>query len=955
MERMLKLCSEDTGGGGAVAKRGFGEIERRVSATGTVTHRARYAMPDGTRYSRTLGTKMAAEAWLAAERELIDRDQWSPPTVRQAVEVKRQKDAAANTVRSYAERYLAERSLRPNTEHNYRALLASRINPLLGDLPLKSVTFAEIKAWRSAFNPKTAAANAAAYRLLRSILQAAEEEELIDRAPPKIRGASAAQMSRVAVPATLDEIATISNAMPDRLKLFIVLAAFVGLRQGELLELRRSDVDAATGRISVSRKIDKDAVPGAAGACPKCGRAISAPKTASGIRTVHVPPPFLPMLKQHLKEHAAAGASGLLFPGDRSDHMSVRYLMDRYRPAREAGGRPDLTIHHLRHTALTLAGPRSPSSRPARATHPRPPWGSTSTPRWIATSHSRRRSARPTSVGEQQGGTVSPDELTSLLDDLIATWENEVVEFKAGGDGFSTSDIGKYFSALSNEANLRGVDRAWLVFGIDNKSRAVVGSDYRRNRERLQGLKNDIANSTEPRASFHEIYELDHSDRRVLLFEVPPAPRGIPISWNGHYYARNGESLGPLDLNKLDEIRQQDAGDDWSAVVLPNATIDHLDEAALAAAREAFAARHPNLAADEIAAWSTETFLERAKLTIDGEITRAALLLLGREGSAHLLSPLLAEITWKLTGAEQAYEHFDLPFFLNTSKVYERIRNVQVRLLPPGTLIQTEIQKYDRQSVLEGIHNCVAHADYRTGARIVVTEHPDRLVLENAGSFYDGKPEEYVTETRMPKRYRNPFLVYAMTELNMIDRMGFGIQRINLSQVKRFLPLPDFDLTDASAVKLTIYGAVIDTNYSEQLMERSDLALEDVLALDRVQKKLPISSEVAARLKRAHLVEGRRPRLHVSSVVAAASETRAEYIRTRAQSDAHYAKLIIDYLDQFGGASRHDINELLWDKLSDALDDEQKRNKVMNLLTKMRRAGQIRNAGSRTKPRWVLT
>jgi len=75
----------------------------------------------------------------------------------------------------------------------------------------------------------------------------------------------------------------------------------------------------------------------------------------SGVRTVHVPPPFLPMLRQHLLEHCAAGP-GLLFPGDRTDQMSVRYLMDRYRPARKAAGRPDLTIHHLRRTALTIAG-----------------------------------------------------------------------------------------------------------------------------------------------------------------------------------------------------------------------------------------------------------------------------------------------------------------------------------------------------------------------------------------------------------------------------------------------------------------------------------------------------------------------------------------------------------------------------------------------------------------------
>jgi integrase len=337
-------------------RRGFGEVERRVSRSGEVTYRARYAVPDGSRYSRTLATKMDAEAWLAAERALIDRDTWSPPRARQEAEERRQRQAVFNTVGGFAERYLSERSLRPNTVSAYRQLLDSRILPTFRDTPLVDVTLADVKLWRASLDPKTEATNAAAYRLLRSLLQAAEEEELIDRAPPKIRGASTARVKRVAKPATFDELAIIIDKVPQRLKLFMVLAAFVGLREGEALELRRSDVDGRTGRIDVSRKVDKNAKREAPGACPDCGRPISAPKTASGIRTVHVPPPFLQMLQKHLLEHTAPGTTGLLFPGDRTDHMSVRYLMDRYRPAREAADRPDLTIHHLRHTALTLAG-----------------------------------------------------------------------------------------------------------------------------------------------------------------------------------------------------------------------------------------------------------------------------------------------------------------------------------------------------------------------------------------------------------------------------------------------------------------------------------------------------------------------------------------------------------------------------------------------------------------------
>jgi ATP-dependent DNA helicase RecG len=182
--------------------------------------------------------------------------------------------------------------------------------------------------------------------------------------------------------------------------------------------------------------------------------------------------------------------------------------------------------------------------------------------------------------------------LTKTLDALISAWENEVVEFKRGGDGFSTSDIGKYFSALSNEANLRGIDHSWLVFGVDNNTRSVVGSDYRPEAERLQSLKQQIAQETEPSITVREIHVLNHLDGRVVLFEIPPAPRGIPIAWKGHYYARAGESLTSLGLDKLDEIRGQTIAEDWTAQVVATATVDDLDEAALEKAREECSIRY---------------------------------------------------------------------------------------------------------------------------------------------------------------------------------------------------------------------------------------------------------------------------------------------------------------------------------------------------------------------------
>lgn len=546
-------------------------------------------------------------------------------------------------------------------------------------------------------------------------------------------------------------------------------------------------------------------------------------------------------------------------------------------------------------------------------------------------------------------------ELTALLEQLIAAWENEVVEFKQAGGDYDTDKIGEYFSALSNEANLRSMERAWLVFGIDDKTRTVVGTSYRRDLERLHGLKNQIAQSTEPSITVRNIHVLDNDRGRVVLLEIPPAPRGIPISWKGHYYARAGESRAPLGLDKLDEIRQQTLLQDWSAQIVAGASVDDLDETAVHKARESFAQKYANrFSPDEVDRWPLAAFLDRARLTQNGQITRAALLLLGRAESAWRLSPHPAQLTWKLDGPERAYEHFAPPFLLGTTQLYQRIRNIQLRILPQDELLPVEVSKYDQKIVLEALHNCIAHQDYTRNGRVVVVERPDQLVFENEGSFFEGLPSDYLEGTKIPRRYRNPFLAQAMAELNMIDTMGYGIYDMHARQAKRYFPMPDYDLADTEAVALTIYGGVVDLAYSRLLIQRTNLPLADVLALDRVQKNLRIPEEAATRLKRLKLIEGRKPHYHVCAAVAQATAHKAAYIRTRSQDDEFYAKLLTDYLEKFGQASRAEINQLLVGKLSEALDEKQKYVKISTLLTKLRRGKTIVNAGSDTSPRWQL-
>jgi ATP-dependent DNA helicase RecG len=551
--------------------------------------------------------------------------------------------------------------------------------------------------------------------------------------------------------------------------------------------------------------------------------------------------------------------------------------------------------------------------------------------------------------------SAASHQLEALLDLLISKWESEVVEFKRAGESFSTSDMGKYFSALANEANLRGLGGAWLILGVDNRSRSVCGTDYRVEPDRLQGTKLQMAQGTAPSVSFRDIHVVSHAQGRVLMFEIPPAPMGMPISWQGHYYARAGESLVPLGLDKLDAIRAQTALTDWSAQVVAGASLGDLDPDAIAQARRAFADKHANrFRPEEIANWPLETLLDRARLTRKGQVTRAALLLLGRAESAHLLSPHPAQITWRLEGEERAYEHLGPPFLLATTQLYRKIRNIQLRVLPDGSLLPVELAKYDQNIILEALHNCIAHQDYDRHARVVVTEQADRLVFESEGSFYEGEPTDYLRGTVTPRRYRNPFLAQAMAELNMIDTMGYGIHRMFEGQARRFFPLPDYDLSEPGVVRLTVHGRVIDPAYTRMLIQNTTLALEDILALDRIQKRLDVDEASVRRLRRAGLVEGRRPNVHVSAAVAQATAAKADYILMRGQDDAFYEQLVLDLLSRFGSATRRDIDNLLLEKLGDRLDESQKRNKVALLLTRLRRARRIRNAGSRKAPRWVL-
>ena len=550
---------------------------------------------------------------------------------------------------------------------------------------------------------------------------------------------------------------------------------------------------------------------------------------------------------------------------------------------------------------------------------------------------------------------MNEQELHSKLIELLSLpGETEIVEFKEAKNDYDFNKLGKYFSALSNEANLKEKSCAWLVFGI-NKKQEIVGSKYRSNRHDLDHLKYEIAEKINNRLTFIEIYELHLPKGRIVMLQIPAAPQGIPVSFGGFYFGRDGESIGALNIQEIEQIRNQAEKPDLSATIYPIATVNDLDAEALLKARENFKIKNPRISG-EVDQWDDEKFLRNAKLTVNGKITFTAILLLGKTESHHFILPAFGQITWVLKNAdkmEQDYQHFSIPLLTNTEEALKKIRNLTVRYMPANTIFPIEIPQYDSYVIREALHNAVAHQDYSLHQRINLVEFPELLIFENGGSFLPVSVENVIEQDAPQRIYRNKFLCEAMVSLNMIDTIGSGIKKMFQYQRNRFFPLPDYDLSLPETVKVRIYGKIIDKNYTQLLTDKTDLPLKTVILLDRVQKHQPILETDARVLKEAKLIEGRKPNFYVASHIASATGGKAIYIKNKAFDDEHYKKLILSFIEKYGSATRKEIDELLFDKLSRVLSEKQKLAKIGNLLSSLRLTGILINEGSLKKPKWI--
>lgn len=537
-----------------------------------------------------------------------------------------------------------------------------------------------------------------------------------------------------------------------------------------------------------------------------------------------------------------------------------------------------------------------------------------------------------------------------------------MIEFKEAEKDYDRDKIGRYFSALSNEANLRGLQYGWLVFGVNNKERKIVGTGYR-NSKGLDTLKHEIGAGMTGGMSFIDIYEIfpvvDGVEKRVVMFQIPAAVTAIPTGWHNQEYARDGESLVPLSEEKREQIRRQ-VRLDWSKRFIPNATMEHLDKAAISIAREKYKQKMDDLhISAEVDKMSDEEFLERRKLVINGRVTNAAMLLLGNSAYDYLFESV-PEASWRIYDSKEMvkdYEIYKIPFITLGDRILKNIRNLTYRYMPDQmTLFPMETKQYDTWVLRELLNNCIAHSDYNLGGRIYVNEFEDKLILTNPGSFIPEGIEPILNPGYTSPFYRNQLLAEAMVMFKMIDTETTGIRRVFHIQRERFFPLPDYDITSKERVEVTIYGKEINEKFTYLLHDNDNLNLVTVYLLDQVQKGKQVSKEAAAHLRKHKLVEGRVNNLYLSAPLAKTEEDRVQYIKNKAFDDKYYQDMVVNYLRKFGKANRAAVRDLLIDKFPDTLSPKQKERKVLTLLTALKRNGIITTDSENKRiANWILT
>lgn len=492
--------------------------------------------------------------------------------------------------------------------------------------------------------------------------------------------------------------------------------------------------------------------------------------------------------------------------------------------------------------------------------------------------------------------------------------------------GDEKNDVISYVSAIAN------MEGGHLVIGVHDKTLEIVGTDtYNYDRQKaILRLTERCANLSTEGLDIEE-FIADDTNRKVWVIHIPKHLPKRPVLAHNKAWQRIEDSLVEMTAERMSAILDEPifSDTDWSAQIVPDATIDDLDEVAIAKARKMFKKVHNRIPEAEVNAWSVETFLSKCGIMKNGGITRAAIILLGKYESAFKLRPAVAQVTWTRRDENKDvvdYEHFTVPFILTVDEILSRIENLTMREMPGGTLFPDTMKHYDDYTIREALHNCIAHQDYTMQQRINFVENPTYLFYSNAGNFIPGTLENALANEEPQAYFRNECLCRAMVDFNMIDTVSRGIKKMFNEQWRRHFPMPDYDIdAENRKVSVRIYGNEINEQYTNLLKTNKSLTLWDCISLDSIQKGRSIHEEIAQNLLSRGLIEGETPNYTISLGIAKATRQLQDYTKQKGLDKEKIKQMVLQYLKNAGseGAKRDGIYEYVKDVLPQAKTREQ--------------------------------
>ncbi len=535
--------------------------------------------------------------------------------------------------------------------------------------------------------------------------------------------------------------------------------------------------------------------------------------------------------------------------------------------------------------------------------------------------------------------SVSVEQLESWMLDV----EDEHLEFKEAKNQFSTERLIRYCSALANE---RGGE---MVLGVtDKRPRRVVGT---RAFAELNDVKAKLVDKLGLRI---EATVVDHPDGRVLVFEVPSRPIGMPIACDGAYLMRAGEGLVSMTPDMLKRIFDE-AVPDFSAEICPGTTLDDLDPAAIENLRGMWARKSGN---ESLYNLSVEQLLNDAELVVDGGVTYAALVLLGthRALGRHLAQ---AEVIFEYRSSEastpfQQRREFREGFFLFDEELWKAIdaRN-EVYQYEEGLFVG-DVPTFDRRVVREGLLNAVSHRDYRRGGSTFVRQFPSKLEIQSPGGFVPGITPENILWKQAP---RNRRIAEVFAKCGLVERSGQGARLMFERSIREGKSRPDFSRTDDHEVFLTLHGEVQDERFLQFFQKVGQETLltfstRDFLVVDLIHREQPVPPDLQDRLPRLlelGVIESRgrgsNKTYFLSRRLYTALGKKGAYTRRRGLDKETNKALLLRHIEysRDEGARFEELSQVL-PSLS--------RDQIQGLMKELKGEGRIRVVGKTRAARW---